>query len=49
MATLTETPHDNGETVRPTLRPLVGLTPEMVARLPEEKLDGLLETLLNKF
>jgi hypothetical protein len=48
LATLAETPHENGETIGPALRAPVGLTPEQVDHLPEEKLDGLLDTLLNK-
>jgi hypothetical protein len=49
MATLTDSLHENGESTRSTLRPALDLTPEKVDHLPEEMLDGLLETLLDKF
>ena len=47
MAALTETPQENGEGAEQSLRPLVSLTPEKVDSLPEEKLDGLLDALMN--
>lgn len=49
MASLANTPHENGEAARTASRPALGLTPEKVDHLPEEMLDGLLETLLDKF
>jgi acyl carrier protein len=47
MAALTETPQENGEGTEQSLRPLVSLTPEKVDSLPVEKLDGLLDALMN--
>lgn len=49
MAALTEIPSTSSEATRPAPPPAVDLTPEKVDHLPEEKLDSLLETLLNKF
>jgi hypothetical protein len=49
MASLANAPQVNGEATRSTVRPALDLTPEKVDRLPEEALDGLLETLLDKF
>jgi SAM-dependent methyltransferase len=48
LATLAEMPHENGEMIGPASRAPVGLTPEQVDHLSEDKLDGLLDTLLNK-